>query len=73
MKVIRVLVYEGTEEAIRDAIKKSKSLGIHQFCGYTLTMAEHLNELPVPPVAVTSDADVAKALEELQNAPCDDG
>lgn len=67
MKVIRVLVYEGTEEAIRSAIQQSKTLGIHQFCGYTLTMAEHLNELPVPPAAVMSDADVAKALEELRN------
>lgn len=67
MKVIRVLVYEGTEEAIRGAIQKSKTLGIHQFCGYTLTMAEHLNELPVPPAAVMTEAEVAKALEELQN------
>ena len=67
MKVVRVLVYEGTEEAIRSAIQQSKTLGIHQFCGYTLTMAEHLNELPVPPVAVMTEADVAKALEELQN------
>lgn len=67
MKVIRVLVYEGTEEAIRSAIQKSMTLGIRHCTGYTLTIAEHLNELPVPVVAVMTDDEIAKALEGIRN------
>lgn len=46
VKVIRIIQYEGTEEAVRDAIQKSMSLGVRQCVGYTITIAEHLNELP---------------------------
>lgn len=46
VKVIRIIQYEGTEEAVRKAIQLSKSLGVHQYSGYQMTVAEHLNELP---------------------------
>lgn len=46
VKVIRIIQYEGTEEAVRKAIQLSKSLGEHQYNGYVMTVAEHLNELP---------------------------
>ncbi|MNQ24292.1 hypothetical protein D3C85_374830 [compost metagenome] len=46
MKVIRIVQYEGTEEAVRTAIQKSMPLGVKECMGYTLTIAEHLNELP---------------------------
>lgn len=61
MKVIRVIVYEGTEEAVRRAIQLSKSLGVHQYTEYTMTVAEHLNELP--PLVKLTDEQVALALE----------
>lgn len=44
--VIRIVQYEGTEEAVRSAIQKSMTLGVRQCAGYTITIAEHLNELP---------------------------
>lgn len=47
VKVIRIIQYEGTEEAVRKAIQLSKSLGEHQYNGYVMTVAEHSNELPV--------------------------
>lgn len=46
VKVIRIVQYEGTEEAVRKAIQLSQTLGVRQCQGYTLTIAEHLNELP---------------------------
>lgn len=46
VKVIRIIQYEGTEEAVRKAIQLSKSLGEHQYNGYVMTVAEHSNELP---------------------------
>ena len=46
VKVIRIIQYEGTEEAVRGAIQKSMTLGVRQCAGYTITVAEHLNELP---------------------------
>lgn len=46
VKVIRIVQYEGTEEAVRSAIQKSMTLGVRQCAGYTITIAEHLNELP---------------------------
>lgn len=46
VKVIRIIQYEGTEEAVRKAIQLSKALGEHQYNGYVMTVAEHSNELP---------------------------
>lgn len=46
VKVIRIIQYEGTEEAVRKAIQLSKRLGVHQCNGYVMTIAEHRNELP---------------------------
>lgn len=65
MKVVRVIVYEGTEEALRQTIAKSKSLGIHVYSGYSMTIGEHLNELP--PLVELTEADVAKAIAEAQD------
>ena len=71
MKVIRIIQYEGTEEAVRAAIQKSMPLGIKDCIGYTITIAEHLNELPtllpIPAedvqVALLADAVEARAKE----------
>ena len=65
MKVIRVIVYEGTEEALRKTIAKSKSLGVHVYSGYSMTIGEHLNELPE--LVTLTEADVAKAITEVQD------
>lgn len=46
VKVIRIIQYEGTEEAVRHAIQLSQTVGVRKCTGYTLTIAEHLNELP---------------------------
>lgn len=61
VKVIRILQYEGTEEAVRKAIQLSKSLGVHQYSGYQMTVAEHLNELPE--LVEVPDERVQKVLE----------
>lgn len=60
VKVIRIVQYEGTEEAVRSAIQKSMPLGIKECTGYTMTIAEHFNNLP--PLAQISDEDVQTAL-----------
>jgi len=60
IKVIRIVQYEGTEEAVRSAIQKSMPLGIKECTGYTMTIAEHFNNLP--PLAQISDEDVQTAL-----------
>lgn len=65
MKVVRVIVYEGTEEALRKAMALSKSLGVHIYSGYSMTIGEHLNELPE--LVTLTEADVAKALAEVEN------
>lgn len=61
VKVIRILQYEGTEEAVRKAIQLSKSLGVHQYSGYQMTVAEHINELPQ--ILEVTEQDIKKALE----------
>lgn len=61
MKVIRVICYEGDEESVRNAIQKSKSLGIHNCNGYIMTIGEHINELPE--LVELSDTEVCSALE----------
>lgn len=50
--VIRVIKYEGDEAAVRNAIQLSKKLGKHSFPGnpliggWSMTIAEHYNDLP---------------------------
>lgn len=61
MKVIRVICYEGDEQSVRDAIQKSKSLGVHYCHGYVMTIGEHINELPE--LVELSDEEVSSALE----------
>ena len=74
--VIRIIKYEGDEAAVRKAIQLSKPLGV-QDCGkgdggrWTLTIAEHFNDLPqlvsIPDedvqVALLADAVEARAKE----------
>lgn len=62
MKVIRIIQYEGTEEAVRAAIQKSMPLGVKDCTDYTLTIAEHLNELP--PAIEMFNFQVEDALEK---------
>lgn len=67
VKVIRVLVYEGDEAAVRKAIQMSKPLGRID-CGkgdggrWTLTIGEHLNELPPLPETVLTTAEIENAI-----------
>lgn len=44
--VIRIIKYEGTEKAVREAIQKSMPLGTKHLSDYDLSIVEHLNELP---------------------------
>lgn len=60
VKVIRIVQYEGTEEAVRSAIQKSMPLGIKECTGYTMTIAEHFNNLP--PLVQISEEDVQASL-----------
>lgn len=46
MKVIRIVQYEGTEEALIAAISQSLPLGVKLCKDYKITIAEHLNEIP---------------------------
>jgi len=62
--VIRIIKYEGTEEAVRHAIEKSLMVGSRKCTGYTITIAEHLNELP--PLVVISPELVTEALADAQ-------
>lgn len=62
--VIRVIKYEGTEEALRHALSMSLRLGVKVCTGYAITVAEHSNDLP--PILELSDEDVATALEQKQ-------
>lgn len=69
VKVIRVIIYEGDEAAIRKAIKMSRPLGKTD-CGFgdgghwTMTIGEHLNELPPLPETVLTDEEVEHAIEK---------
>lgn len=64
MKVIRIIQYEGTEEAVRAAIQKSLPLGVKDCLNYTITVAEHLNELP--PAIELFDCHVEEALQSVE-------
>lgn len=44
--VIRIIKYEGTEEAVQKAIAQSLPLGQKLCTSYTITVAEHQNDLP---------------------------
>jgi hypothetical protein len=59
--VIRIIKYEGNEVDIRNAMRLSKTLGEHDYNGYTMTIAEHYSDLPQ--LIKLPDADVDKALE----------
>lgn len=65
--VIRIIKYEGDEEAVRRAIQLSKPLGVTD-CGrgadgrWQMTIAEHYNDLPQ--LVELSEEDVATALEK---------
>lgn len=73
--VIRVIKYEGTEEAVRRAIAQSLPLGIKLLSDYRITVAEHLNELP-PLVTIEEKRvdDLFKAnafMQESEASPLD--
>lgn len=61
MKVIRIIEYEGDEASVRTAIRQSMQLGVHGYTGYTMTIAEHLNELP--PLVKLDDSEVNQLLK----------
>lgn len=71
MKVIRIVQYEGTEDAVRDAIARSLPLGIKYSTDYTVTIAEHLNELPpilvLPPEEVAHTIKTQKLISIIEN------
>ncbi len=56
--------YEGTEEALAQVLAKSMQLGKHDKGSYTITIAEHINELPK--AIELSDADITQAMEQLK-------
>lgn len=62
--VVRIVKYEGTEQAVRKAIAMSLPLGVKVCSGYSISVGEHINELP--PLLPVTDEDVAKALEDLK-------
>lgn len=55
--VIRIIKYEGTEEALQKTIAQSLPLGQKLCNGYTITVAEHQNDLP--PLLTLEDQRVA--------------
>lgn len=67
--VIRVIKYEGDEDAVRKAIQLSKKLGV-TVCGtdkpggyWQMTIAEHFNDLPN--LVQLTDEEVSIALEKV--------
>lgn len=66
MKVIRIVQYEGTEEAVRAAIQKSMPLGVKECVGYSITIAEHLNELPTLLPMPAEDVEVALLADAIE-------
>lgn len=62
-KVVRVICYEGDEEAVRDAIRRSMPLGRRDCQGYVMTIGEHYNDLPQLAEVAFTDQDIHKALE----------
>lgn len=67
MKVIRIIQYEGTEEAVRAAIQKSMPLGVKDCINYTITIAEHLNELPNLLPVSAEDVEVALLADAVES------
>lgn len=71
MKVIRIVQYEGTEEALIKAISQSLPLGVKECQGYTITIAEHLNEIPpqlqIPSKRVKEVVKTTQLLSLLEN------
>ena len=61
VEVIRIVRYYGEESAVRDAIQKSLPLGVKDCVGYSITVAEHLNELS--PLVELTEEEVEKALQ----------
>lgn len=61
VEVIRIVRYYGEESAVRDAIQKSLPLGVKDCGGYSITVAEHLNELS--PLVELTEEEVEKALQ----------
>ena len=61
VEVIRVIRYYGEESAVRAAIQKSLPLGIKDCVDYSITVAEHLNELS--PLVELTEEEVEKALQ----------
>jgi hypothetical protein len=62
VKVIRVIAYEGELEAVQRAISLSLPIGVKDCRDYTITVGEHLNELPK--LNQLTDEQVKKALEQ---------
>lgn len=61
--VIRIIKYEGDEEAIRKVIAQSLPLGQKLCPGYTITVAEHQNDLP--PLLTLEEQRVADLLRGI--------
>lgn len=61
--VIRIIKYEGDVDEIRRALAISRPLGDLHCRGYTLTVAEHYNDLPQ--LVELTDNEVGKALENV--------
>lgn len=69
--VIRIIKYEGTEEAVRAAIAKSMPLGTRNCVGYDLTIAEHSSDLPQPFEVDNSAVQDALAMAKPWSEPTD--
>lgn len=67
--VIRVIKYEGDEDAVRKAIQMSKPLGVTD-CGrgdgghWQMTIAEHFNDLPK--LAELTEDDINRSLADVR-------
>lgn len=61
VEVIRVIRYYGEESAVRTAIQKSLPLGVKDCVDYSITVAEHLNELS--PLVELTEEEVEKAVQ----------
>ena len=72
--VIRIIKYEGTEEAVQRAIAQSLPLGQKLCTGYTITVAEHQNDLP--PLLTLEEqrvADLFRGIAPASEAEVDSG
>ncbi len=65
VRVVRIIEYKGTEESVRKAISLSRQVGVTECTGYTMTIAEHLNELP--PLLELEPGQVSDALKVVAN------